>query len=258
MTGGGGSLAPMSPDGSSMAAAMAEAAASGSGGSNVGSGGNPPPPPGRNIVTGYDVEALVDAAMGQIPMPTGPTYLDAYGSPLTRIVAIPLVPATNNSSLSRPMVDSDEIKRIVAEATGVGVPNNNQSSLPPPPSQVSPPSASGSPNGNHNAPSRVLTLLNMVTDEDLATKEDHASLMEEVGDECAKFGKLKQLEIPREQTLVKGGPVEPSAVRKIFLYYETADQAMDAARALQGRSFGTQTVETAMYPESDFLAGKLR
>jgi hypothetical protein len=48
----------------------------------------------RNIVSGYDIEELVDASMGQCPMPTAPQYLDGFGMPLTRLASVmPVVAA---------------------------------------------------------------------------------------------------------------------------------------------------------------------
>lgn len=48
-------------------------------------------------------------------------------------------------------------------------------------------------------PTRVLVLLNMVMDEDLATSEDHKMLEEEVGEEVSKYGKLLSIKVPRHQ-----------------------------------------------------------
>jgi len=47
------------------------------------------------------------------------------------------------------------------------------------------------------APTRVLVLLNMVTDDDLATDDDHKMLGEEVREEVSRYGKLLSMKIPR-------------------------------------------------------------
>ena len=49
------------------------------------------------------------------------------------------------------------------------------------------------------SPTRILVLLNMVMDEDLATSEDHKMLEEEVREEVSKYGKLVSMKIPRPQ-----------------------------------------------------------
>ena len=48
-------------------------------------------------------------------------------------------------------------------------------------------------------PTRILVLLNIVMDEDLATDEDHAMLEVEVREEAGKYGKLLSMKIPRPQ-----------------------------------------------------------
>ena len=50
-----------------------------------------------------------------------------------------------------------------------------------------------------SSPTRILVLLNMVMDEDLATAEDHKMLEEEVREEVSKYGKLLSMKIPRPQ-----------------------------------------------------------
>ena len=177
------------------------------------------PPPNRTIVHGYDIEALVDAAMGQAPMPTAPVYTDAMGVPLTRIIPLALQVAT-----------------AAAEAV-------NAVTAPPPP----PPATSA-------APSRVLVLHNMVQSEDLSTAEDHAALKQEVEEECAKFGTLTDVVIPRQ---AEGG-VDPAAVGKIYLRYSTLDEANRATQELQGRQFGDAVVQVTTLTESDFDGGRLR
>lgn len=46
---------------------------------------------------------------------------------------------------------------------------------------------------------RILVLLNMVTEQDLATDQDYNDLREEVREECEKYGKLLSIKIPRVQ-----------------------------------------------------------
>jgi splicing factor U2AF subunit len=155
----------------------------------------------------YDVEELVDAAMGLRPMPTAQSLL---GMPI-----IPLVPIPNSYSVA---------------------------SVPP-----------AQPTSTTNE-TRILTLLHMVTDQDLATEEDHHELVAEVREECAKYGNLLSIQIPREVSAL----VEPTANKKIFLEYATVQDALAARQELEGRKFGDATVETGFYSESDYAAGKLK
>lgn len=140
------------------------------------------PPPNRTIVAGYDVEYLVDASLGQCPMPTAIQYRDSFGMPLTQIVA-------------------------------------------------------------QSQPTRVLRLENMATDEDVSTEEARKELIEEIEDECRKFGALEKIKI--HETLV-------------FLLYANVPDALKAQQELEGREFGQRAIRTSFFADSDFLDGKLR
>jgi splicing factor U2AF 65 kDa subunit len=100
-----------------------------------------------------------------------------------------------------------------------------------------------------------LVLLNMVTDDDLATDEDYHGLLEEVREECAKFGHLLEVRIPRAAS--QGG-IEASAIGKVYLSYAAPQDAAKAQQELSGRQFGPNVVETRFYSEADFAAGRLR
>ena len=52
-------------------------------------------------------------------------------------------------------------------------------------------------------PTRVLVLLNMVMDDDLATDDDHKMLEEEVREEVSRYGKLISMKIPRPQVSIR-------------------------------------------------------
>jgi RNA recognition motif. (a.k.a. RRM, RBD, or RNP domain) len=195
----------------------------------------------KTIVAGYDVEALVDAAMGQGPMPAGPTYFDAYQQPLTRVM--PILPFAN---VARPpsavaVAASPAPTPAVFPSTMASA---STTAAPAPPTAAAPPKEA----------TRVLVLLNMVTDEDLATEDGHQALVDEVREECAKFGVLNDIIIPREV----GNGVEASALRKVFLLYASTRDALQAEKELAGRQFGSNVVDTLYYPEQAFIAGLLR
>lgn len=99
---------------------------------------------------------------------------------------------------------------------------------------------------------RIVVLSNMVAEEDLATEEDFRGLYDEVFEECAKFGKLNSMVIPRP-----GDKHEDSAVRKIYLEYETIADAVRAEGELAGRKFGPNTVEVAFFDEEQYKSDKL-
>eukprot|EP00529_Nitzschia_sp_RCC80_P010803 CAMPEP_0113452238 /NCGR_PEP_ID=MMETSP0014_2-20120614/6745_1 /TAXON_ID=2857 /ORGANISM="Nitzschia sp." /LENGTH=624 /DNA_ID=CAMNT_0000343607 /DNA_START=48 /DNA_END=1922 /DNA_ORIENTATION=+ /assembly_acc=CAM_ASM_000159 len=214
-------------------------------------------PPDVNIVNGFNVEELVDAAMGTKPMPTMPTYLDQYGMPLTRIVS-PVTPTLPVPAI--PQLHVPGIQQAIAPIQPVAVPgapggpspldianaalNAFGGGLPPQHVVATPPAPQ----------SRVLVLSNMVTDADLATDEEYNGLKEEVEEEVRKYGKLISMVIPRPND----AGIEPSAVRKIFLEYATIQDAMNADRELSGRQFGPMVVETSFFDEKQFAAKRLK
>jgi hypothetical protein len=257
----------------------------------TGMGQPPGVAPDRNIVNGYDVELLVDAALGKCPMPTAPTHFDSFGQPLTRIaqivpqpiavpaltpqqqMAINALPAISALPPLQPVSGLPPLNGIVPV---MGLPPLNSlpplvNNMPTAPSTVPAltpeqqaainalsliPGLSAIPAQNPppSSPTRVLVLLNMVTDEDLATEDDHAALVDEIREECMKYGSLRSIQVPRQVQ----GLVEPSAIRKVFLEYNSVDDAVKAESELSGRQFGSNVVVTMYFPESDFAAGRLR
>lgn len=102
--------------------------------------------------------------------------------------------------------------------------------------------ASSSTNSTTMA-TRVVVLKNMpITEEELANDEDYEEILEDTKDECSGFGMLKNIEIPRTGD-GKG---------RIFLEYLTKDDAANAIRQLQGRTFDGKKVEATYFDEAKF------
>jgi splicing factor U2AF 65 kDa subunit len=120
---------------------------------------------GTNLPLGvYNVEELVDAAMGLRPMPTAPSLMGMAAIPLTP--STPSLPIVTLPPMPAPVIMSAlEISNLLEAATS-------------------------------SSKTRVLVLLNMVTDEDLATDQNHRDLSDEVHDECSKYGTLLSMKIP--------------------------------------------------------------
>lgn len=201
--------------------------------------GQPPlpsePRPDAVIIGGYDIEALVDAAMGLRPMPTAPMHADQFGVPITRTsnimataASMSLSPPASNPPPALPPGSSalDIANAALNAAFGAGALGGQ---VPPPPPPTS-------------TPTRILVLHNMAADDDLATDEEYHALMEEVKEECAKFGKLLGMKVPRSPS----STVEATAIRKIFLEYATAQDAKNAENELAGRQFGPSVVRVRM------------
>lgn len=162
--------------------------------------------------------------------PHGPTYIDpSTGIPITRVVSAastggaPPPPVGPSAPLT-----NDSLRSVLASV--------QQQQAPP------------------QEETRILVLLNMVMDEDLQTAEDHQALVDEVRGECAKYGRLVSVVIPR----TAAPPAQASAVRKVFLEYADIPTARKACGELDGRQFGEARVQTEYLPEGDFAAGLLR
>lgn len=211
--------------------------------STMGASPEPPqsaaPRPDAIIIDGYDIDDLVDAALGMRPMPTAPMHLDQFGVPITRTAATaPIIPMSVPAPPLPPGASALDIANAALEAAmGKGLVAPTPPTVP-----------------LHVPTTRILVLLNMVTDDDLATDDEYQGLLEEVQEECAKFGKLLGMKIPRSPSAT----VQPSAIRKIFLEYATAQDAANAERELAGRQFGPNVVEASYYSEDEYLRGILR
>ena len=134
--------------------------------------------PAASVVDGVDVEALLSAALG-----------GAGAAPA--VAPVPAAPMAGLApqSLMDPLAVANAAASALDSAFGGGAAPAPPTAAPPPP-----PAPAAGP-----TPTRILVLLNMVMDEDLATDEDHKMLEEEVREEATKYGKLLSMKIPRPQ-----------------------------------------------------------
>lgn len=70
-------------------------------------------------------------------------------------------------------------------------------------------------------------------------------ICEDVQDECAKFGKVVELKVPRPS----GGSRQSAGVGKIYVKYDSEESATKALTALAGRKFADRTVVATYFPE---------
>lgn len=196
------------------------------------------PRPDAVIISGYDIKALVDAAMGLRPMPMAPMHLDQFGMPITRTTAL-VTPGVAPS----PAVTAQQSGALPPGSSALDIAN----------AALNAAFGSGSTPAL-NLPTRILVLLNMVADEDLATDDEYQGLMDEVREECAKFGRLLGMKIPRKPSQT----VQASAIKKIFLEYATVQDAGNAERELSGRQFGPNVVQASYFDEKEYQSETLR
>jgi len=131
------------------------------------------------------------------------------------------------AALSIPSPGAEAVARRIMESTPVVVPEPVESSQ----------------------KTRIIVLRNMVTEEDLASDDDYRGLYDEVYEECAKFGTLESMVVPRH-----GDGHDPSSVKKIFLEYANLADSARAEGELAGRKFGMSTVEVDYFDEAQYLA----
>mmetsp|Transcript_13062 Transcript_13062/g.21156 ORF Transcript_13062/g.21156 Transcript_13062/m.21156 type:complete len:547 (+) Transcript_13062:151-1791(+) len=93
------------------------------------------------------------------------------------------------------------------------------------------------PGSESKTETRILVLLNMVTQEELADDVEYDDILDDIKTECGKFGKVLSVTIPRPQQH------NADVVGKVFVEYENKDQAVIARGKLEGRSFGSNIVK---------------
>ncbi|KAJ1955521.1 hypothetical protein EC988_001834 [Linderina pennispora] len=135
-------------------------------------------------------------------------------------------------------------RRLVVQRASIGA---RSAHAPPQPVQldyappVMPPAA---PDAH---PTQIIQLLNMVTAAELADPDEYADIVEDVRDECQKFGAIAELVIPRPSP-----DQDVPGVGKIFVKFATVDEATTALRALAGRKFADRTVVASYMADEDF------
>lgn len=98
----------------------------------------------------------------------------------------------------------------------------------------------------------VVVLLNMITREDLLTDDDYFDILDDVRDECSKYGTVRSVEIPRP--VPEDPSLDPPAVGKIFVEYENVGGAVSANQGLSGRKFANRVVVTSYLDLDSYYA----
>lgn len=118
------------------------------------------------------------------------------------------------------------------------------------------------------AESRVMLMLNMVTTDELYDDQEYSDILEDVRDECQKYGEVEGVRIPRPvpkttkwessdsaaQTAEKNRKInEENGVGRVYIMYDTVQSARKAMKALGGRQFAGRTILVAAVTEEEFL-----
>ncbi|XP_028856901.1 serine/threonine-protein kinase Kist [Denticeps clupeoides] len=96
-------------------------------------------------------------------------------------------------------------------------------------------------------PTPVLRLLNVIDDRHLHNEEEYEDIIEDMKEECQKYGSVLSLLIPKENP-GKG---------QVFVEYANAGDSKEALRLLSGRTFDGKFVVATFYPLSAYKRGYL-
>lgn len=98
-------------------------------------------------------------------------------------------------------------------------------------------------------PSRVVQMINMIYQEDVMDDLEYREIVEDIRNECMKFGTVLNVEIPRPDKLTSiSGP----AVGKIFVKFATLQSAKKARFCISGKKYNRRTCVVSFYPENYF------
>ncbi|CAH2106243.1 unnamed protein product [Euphydryas editha] len=88
----------------------------------------------------------------------------------------------------------------------------------------------------------VLCLLNMVTPDELRDEEEYEDILEDIKEECNKYGCVRSIEIPRP---IDG--VEVPGCGKVFVEFNSIADCQKAQQTLTGRKFSNRVVVTSYF-----------
>jgi splicing factor U2AF subunit len=115
------------------------------------------------------------------------------------------------------------------------------------------PGMMGMTNGlSSNEPAtKVVCLTQVVTPSELKDDDEFEEILEDMKEECGKFGTLVNLVIPRPRP----DGEEVPGIGKVFVEYTDIQGAAKAKLALNGRKFSGNSVVAVHYPEDKFANG---
>ncbi|KAI3466645.1 hypothetical protein Pfo_023308 [Paulownia fortunei] len=100
-------------------------------------------------------------------------------------------------------------------------------------------------------PTKILCLTEVVTTDELMDDGEYEEILEDMREECRKFGELIDVVIPRPNP----NAAHSEGIGKVFLEYSDAAGCTKAKSALSGRKFGGNTVMALYYPEDKYYGG---
>ncbi|GAB4814250.1 hypothetical protein N2152v2_001296 [Parachlorella kessleri] len=99
------------------------------------------------------------------------------------------------------------------------------------------------------AAARVVKLAEAVTLEELQNDDDYNDIMEDMREECSKYGTVNQVHIPRPPA---PGMAPPPGLGKVLIEFADPAAALLARNTMHGRKFGGRTVTAVLVTEDDY------
>lgn len=96
--------------------------------------------------------------------------------------------------------------------------------------------------GTSGPATEVLCLMNMVTPDELKDEEEYDDILEDIKEECGKYGIVRSIEIPRP---IEG--VDVPGCGKVFVEFNSQADCQKAQQALAGRRFSNRVVVTSYF-----------
>ncbi|KAG0143531.1 hypothetical protein CROQUDRAFT_661160 [Cronartium quercuum f. sp. fusiforme G11] len=105
---------------------------------------------------------------------------------------------------------------------------------------------------------RVLQMLNMVNQEELVDDQEYSEILEDIRDECSKYGTIEEVKIPRPVKNEKGrmdvkASESVEGLGKVFIKFAHIEECTSALTAIAGRQFAGRVIICAYAPESAML-----
>ena len=97
--------------------------------------------------------------------------------------------------------------------------------------------------------SRILCLKHIVCASDFQTEAESSDILEDIRYECAKFGKVESVAMPKPGEKGNGN---------VYVEYNTVEEAMAARRTLCTKRFNGKFVNSTFHPEVMFLEKDFR
>lgn len=121
--------------------------------------------------------------------------------------------------------------------------------------------------------SRVMLLLNMVTPDELYDDQDYSEILEDIQEECSKYGEIEGVRVPRPIAMPKvwmpqdemyrtkennRKKDEEAGVGRVYVMYKEVESTGKAMKAIGGRQFAGRTILVASVAEVSCLEFRMR